>query len=101
MPQRARRGGLDAGPAQRRAARPRRHGGTRRRSARDDAVFKAALQAIRLLAECVGEELAPHLGVLLVQISKKSFQAKFKASIVVWPQWELRGSMCGGRVLYV
>eukprot|EP00947_MAST-08B_sp_MAST-8B-sp1_P000187 g187.t1 len=51
-------------------------------TSRDDAVFKAALQAVRLLAECVGEDLAPSLQVLLVQISKKSFQPKFKAVIV-------------------
>ena len=49
---------------------------------RDDGVFKAALDAISLLAQAVGEELAPHLGVLLVQINKKSFQAKFKACIL-------------------
>lgn len=43
--------------------------------------FAAALNAIRQLSDCVKEELNPHMGALLIQINKKSFERSFKEVI--------------------
>mmetsp|Transcript_17443 Transcript_17443/g.28162 ORF Transcript_17443/g.28162 Transcript_17443/m.28162 type:complete len:271 (-) Transcript_17443:104-916(-) len=48
---------------------------------KSDDAFRAALEAIKQLSECVGEHLNPHMGALLIQINKKSFDRKHKSAI--------------------
>ncbi|GBG30543.1 PACRG-like protein [Hondaea fermentalgiana] len=43
--------------------------------------FGAALAAIRQLSDCVKDALTPHMGALLIQINKKSFERKYKDAI--------------------
>jgi len=43
--------------------------------------FAAALVAIQQLSQCVGEGMDDHIGALLIQINKKSFDRKFKTAI--------------------
>ena len=47
----------------------------------EEGPFAAALCAVKQLSECVGPALDAHMGALLIQINKKSFEAKFKTPI--------------------
>lgn len=50
---------------------------------KDPGVFKAALAATRITSNVTKEALNPHLKAMLMQISKRALQSKFKDDVTL------------------